>query len=154
VRLVIQRVSRARVAVNGETMAAIGPGLLVLCGVARGDTRADAAYLARKTRQLRIFNDQEGRLNEDLSAAGGSILVVSQFTLYGDCAKGNRPSYIDAAPPEEGLAGYEAYVGELRALGCKVETGVFREHMAVELENDGPVTLLLESRGRSSNTGS
>jgi len=149
-KLVIQRVRRARVTVDGREVAAIGPGAVVLCGVARGDTAHDAAYLARKTSQLRIFNDDQGKLNNPISAVGGSFLVVSQFTLYGDCAKGNRPSYIEAAPPEDGVSGYEDFVRQLRGLGHEVKTGQYRAMMVVELENDGPVTLILESRGRAS----
>jgi D-tyrosyl-tRNA(Tyr) deacylase len=148
-KLVIQRVRRARVTVDGAEIAAIGPGALVLCGVARGDTAQDAAWLARKAAQLRVFDDAQGRLNESISSIKGSFLVVSQFTLYGDCSKGNRPSYIDAASPEDGETGYEEFVRQLRALGHEVKTGRYRALMAVELVNDGPVTLILESRGRA-----
>ncbi len=148
-KLVIQRVRRARVMVDGVEVGAIGRGAVVLCGVARGDTAHDAAWLARKTSQLRIFDDAEGRMNEAIPDEG-AFLVVSQFTLYGECIKGNRPSYIDAAPPEEGEAGYLEYVRALRALGHRVETGRFRAMMLVEIENDGPVTLIMESRGRAS----
>jgi D-tyrosyl-tRNA(Tyr) deacylase len=149
VKLVIQRVRRARVTVEGREVAAIGAGALVLCGVGRADTPGDAAWLARKTAQLRIYGDADGKLNASLDAVpGGAFLVVSQFTLYGDCQKGNRPSYIDAAGPDEGRRGYEAYVAQLRACGFPVQTGEFGAHMNVELENDGPVTLILESQGR------
>lgn len=147
-RLVIQRVRRASVTVEGREVAAIGPGAVVLCGVARGDTEADAEWLARKTSQLRIYDDAGGKLNAAIDAARGSFLVVSQFTLYGECTKGNRPSYMDAAPPEEGRKGYEDYVRFLRERGHPVQTGEFRASMVVHLENDGPVTLILESRGR------
>ena len=147
-KLVVQRVRRAAVRVQGETIAAIERGLLILCGVARGDTLEDAHFLARKTLPLRVFDDADGKMNLSTREVGGSFLVVSQFTLYGDCSKGNRPSYIEAAPPEEGLQGYEAYVAALRALGAEVQTGRFRAMMEVELINDGPVTLLLESCGR------
>lgn len=147
-RLVIQRVRRAAVIVEGREVAAIGPGALVLCGVARGDTPGDAAWLARKTAQLRIYNDAEGKLNAAIDAVGGAFLVVSQFTLYGDCQKGNRPSYIEAAGPDEGRRGYENYVAQLRACGFPVQTGEFGANMLVSLENDGPVTLILESHGR------
>lgn len=148
-RLVIQRVRRARVTVGEETVGAIGPGAVILCGVARGDTAHDAAWLARKVSQLRIFDDAEGRMNVPIPP-DGAFLVVSQFTLYGDCTKGNRPGYTEAAPPAEGETGYEEFVRQLRALGHRVETGRFRAMMVVELENDGPVTLILESRGRAS----
>jgi len=149
VKLVIQRVRRARVSVAGRDVASIGPGALILCGVARGDTPSDAAYLARKTSQLRIYDDADGKMNLALDPTAGAFLVVSQFTLYGDCAKGNRPSYIDAAPPEDGRRLYEEYATQLRGLGHRVETGEFGAMMLVELENDGPVTLILESRGRA-----
>ncbi len=148
-RLVIQRVNRASVTVGGARVAEIGPGALVLAGVARGDTMHDARHLARKTARLRIFNDADGRLNSSIESAGGSFLVVSQFTLYGDCRKGNRPSYIEAAEPAEGRALFDEYVRQLAATGHPVQTGRFQEYMQVELENDGPVTLILESRGRA-----
>ena len=148
-KLVIQRVRRARVTVDGQEVGAIGPGVAILCGVARGDTIHDAAWLARKASQLRIFDDADGKMNLPLPP-DGAFLVVSQFTLYGDAIKGNRPSYIDAAPPEEGEAGYLELVRQLRALGHRVETGRFRAMMMVEIENDGPVTLIVESRGRTS----
>ena len=149
-KLVIQRVRRASVQVEGVTLASIGRGLLILCGVARGDTVEDARYLARKTQQLRIFDDVQGRMNLAPSEVEAAFLVVSQFTLYGECGKGNRPSYLEAAPPEEGEQGYEQYVLALRELGVAVQTGKFRAMMEVELVNDGPVTLILESRGRTS----
>ncbi len=148
-KLVVQRVQRAQVSVAGTVVARIGPGALVLAGVARGDTDADAGYLARKVSQLRIYDDSQGRLNDSIDAVKGEFLVVSQFTLYGDCAKGNRPSYIEAAPPVEGNRLYEVLVGRLRAMGHVVQTGVFGEHMQVELVNDGPVTIIMESRGRT-----
>ncbi len=147
-KLVVQRVRRARVAVEDREVASIGAGLLVLCGVGRSDTPADRAYLARKLANLRIFDDAGGKMNLGPREAGAQFLVVSQFTLYADTAHGNRPSYLDAAPPAEGEAGYEAFVGLLREEGFEVQTGVFRAHMRVELENDGPVTLILESQGR------
>ena len=149
-KLVVQRVRRAAVRVNGETIAAMDRGLLILCGVARGDTLEDAKYLARKTVPLRVFDDAAGKMNLSTGEVGGTFLVVSQFTLYGDCTKGNRPSYIEAASPEEGQRGYEAYVAALRAWGADVQTGQFRAMMEVELVNDGPVTLILESCGRVS----
>jgi len=147
-KVVVQRVRRASVRVNGETVSAIDAGALVLVGVARGDAAGDAEYLARKTSGLRIFDDAEGRMNLDIRAAGGRFLVVSQFTLCADCRKGNRPSYIEAAAPEDGRRGYEQFVQALRALGHEVQTGCFGENMNVELINDGPVTILLESAGR------
>jgi D-tyrosyl-tRNA(Tyr) deacylase len=147
-KLVIQRVRRARVVVAGQELAAIGRGMLILCGVGRGDTAADRAFLARKTLNLRIFDDAEGKMNVAPRDAGAAFLVVSQFTLYADCTRGNRPSYLDAAPPAEGEAGYEAFVALLRAEGVEVQTGQFGADMQVELENDGPVTLILESSGR------
>ena len=147
-RLVIQRVKSARVLVDGRPVAAIGAGALVLVGVGRGDTDLDVRYLARKTSQLRIFDDEQGRLNRDISAVHGAFLVVSQFTLYGDCRKGNRPSYIEAELPEAGRQRYEQFVEELRQLGHEVQTGIFAASMLVDLQNDGPVTLILESSGR------
>lgn len=148
-KLVVQRVRRAAVRVAGETIAVLDRGLLILCGVAHGDTEADARYLARKTLQLRVFDDAAGKMNLAAGDVGARFLVVSQFTLYGDCSKGNRPSYIEAAPPEDGERGYEAYVAALRAEGADVQTGRFRAMMEVDLVNDGPVTLILESRGRT-----
>ena len=135
---------------GGRETGAIGPGATILCGVRKGDTAHDVAWLARKVSLLRCFNDADGKLNLSIREVGGAFLVVSQFTLYGDCAKGNRPSYIDAAGPDEGRAGYEAFVTELRGLGHEVRTGEFGADMLVEIENDGPVTLILESHGRTS----
>ncbi len=148
-KLVIQRVSKARVTVGDEEIASIGHGAVVLVGVAKGDTSVDAAYLAKKTSQLRIYDDEEGRLNRSIRDGDGSFIVVSQFTLYGDCNKGNRPSYIEAAAPEEAESLYEAYAGFLKKAGHDVQAGRFREHMLVQLENDGPVTIIMESRGRT-----
>ena len=145
-RAVLQRVSRAQVAVDGETVGAIGGGLLVLLGVGRGDGTADVRYLAEKTAGLRIFSDAAGKMNLAVAEAGGGVLVVSQFTLYGDCRKGRRPGFSDAAPPELANALYEQYVAHLRQLGLSVATGVFQANMQVELVNDGPVTFLLDSR--------
>lgn len=147
-KLVIQRVRRARLTVDGDEVARIGPGAVVLAGVARGDTRGDVRYLARKTSQLRIYDDEEGKLNASIDTFKGSFLVVSQFTLCADCAKGNRPSYIDAAAPEEAKALYEDFAKELRALGHEVQTGVFGARMLIELANDGPVTIIMESHAR------
>ncbi|MEI7850749.1 MAG: D-aminoacyl-tRNA deacylase [Kiritimatiellales bacterium] len=147
-RLVVQRVKAASVKVDGKTVGEIGGGLLVLVGVSHDDTTADVAFLAKKTVNLRIFDDAAGIMNLSVLDIGGAILAVSQFTLYGDCKKGNRPSYIDAAPPEKGLKLYAEYVKQLRELGPCVETGIFQAEMEVSLINDGPVTLILESTGR------
>jgi len=149
VRLVVQRVRRAAVTVDGREIASIGPGAAILLGVARGDTTFDAAFLARKVAQLRIFDDRDGRLNASIHDAGGEFLVVSQFTLYGDCRKGTRPSYVEAAPADEAAALYREFIGRLRELGYVVREGEFRKRMLVEIHNDGPVTLILESRGRT-----
>jgi D-aminoacyl-tRNA deacylase len=145
-RAVIQRVSRAAVRVDGAVVGAVGRGLLVLLGVARGDGPDDAQALADKVAGLRIFEDPAGKMNLAVAEAGGGVLVVSQFTLLGDARKGNRPGFSDAAPPEEANALYEAVCDQLRARGLPVATGVFRAHMEVELVNDGPVTILLDSR--------
>jgi D-tyrosyl-tRNA(Tyr) deacylase len=145
-RAVIQRVREARVEVDGVTAGAIGTGMLVLLGVARGDTAEDAAYLAEKTAGLRIFEDGEGKMNLALAEIGGAVLVVSQFTLLGDCRKGRRPGFTEAAPPELADALYADFAATLRARGLTVATGVFRAEMLVHLVNDGPVTLLLDSR--------
>jgi len=144
-RAVVQRVSRAEVRVEGRVVGAIGRGLLVLVGIAREDTPETGKVLAEKIANLRIFDDEQGRMNRSLLEAGGGVLCVSQFTLYGDCRKGRRPSYDRAAPPETARALYESFVESLRALGVKVETGEFRAMMDVELVNDGPVTLLLDT---------
>jgi len=134
--------------VDGEAVAAIGPGLLVLAGVARGDTPDDARHLACKVAGLRIFDDEQGKLNRAVGEAGGALLVVSQFTLYADCARGHRPGFADAALPDEAVLLLDRFVQELRSLGREVRTGRFGARMLVELQNDGPVTLILESRGR------
>lgn len=144
-RAVVQRVSRARVVIDGETVGEIGQGLLVLLGVTHTDTRATAAWLADKVVGLRIFADAEGKMNRAVADVGGGVLVVSQFTLYGNCAKGRRPSFLDAARPELAVPLYEAFVEEVRALGVPAATGRFGAMMQVELVNDGPVTLLLDS---------
>ena len=144
-RAVVQRVSRAEVRVESRVVGAIGRGLLVLVGIAREDTPETGKVLAEKIANLRIFDDEQGRMNRSLLEAGGGVLCVSQFTLYGDCRKGRRPSYDRAAPPETARALYESFVESLRALGVKVETGEFRAMMDVELVNDGPVTLLLDT---------
>ncbi|HEX8503096.1 MAG TPA: D-aminoacyl-tRNA deacylase [Pyrinomonadaceae bacterium] len=145
-RAVLQRVTRAAVRVRGETVGEIGPGLLVLLGVARDDAEDDARYLAEKVLNLRVFDDAGGRMNLSLGEAGGSLLVVSQFTLYGDVRRGRRPSWFEAAPPEAAERLYEFFVAEARRGGARAETGSFRAAMEVELINDGPVTILVDSR--------
>src|ERR1700742_4252904 len=145
-RAVLQRVTSSKVEVDQQTVGAIGEGLLVLLGVARDDAQADADYLADKIINLRIFRDAEEKMNRSLIDVGGAMLVVSQFTLYGDVRKGRRPSYIDAAEPEQARALYEYFVERVRATGVKVETGIFQAMMQVHLVNDGPVTILLDSR--------
>jgi len=146
VRVVVQRVSRARVRVGGETVGEIGSGLLLLVGVGRGDDERDAAWMAEKVSGLRIFENEPGKMNLSVVEVGGGILSVSQFTLYGDCRKGRRPSFVDAAPPDAARELYETFNDLLRAKGLKVETGVFGAMMEVELVNDGPVTLIVDSR--------
>jgi D-tyrosyl-tRNA(Tyr) deacylase len=142
-RAVCQRVSSARVLVDGEVVGEIRDGLCVLLGVAKGDTEADSARLAAKIARLRVFADGQGRFDRSVLDVAGSALVVSQFTLLADVAKGNRPSFSDAAPPEEAEPLYERFCGELRKLGVPVEQGVFGAKMEVELVNDGPVTIVL-----------
>jgi len=146
VRAVIQRVSEASVTVDQQTVGAIDQGLMVLLGVAQGDTSQEAKALAEKTAGLRIFEDDAGKMNRSVEEIGGSLLVVSQFTLLGDCRKGRRPGFTDAAPPELADQLYEEYVAALRSRGVNVATGVFRADMQVALVNDGPVTMLLDSR--------
>jgi D-tyrosyl-tRNA(Tyr) deacylase len=143
-RVVVQRVSRARVTVGGEVVGEVGRGLLVLLGVTHGDTIEHARWLAEKTVGLRIFADAEGKMNLGVADVGGGVLVVSQFTLYGDCKKGKRPSFIAAAPPEVAVPLYEGFVDAIRALGVPAATGRFGAMMDVELVNDGPVTILLD----------
>lgn len=145
-RAVVQRVSRAKVTVAGEITGEIGRGLLVLLGVAEGDTAEDASFLAEKLVGLRIFPDDEGKMNRSLADFSGAMLVVSQFTLLGDCRKGKRPSFIKAARPEDAVSLYQIFVAEVRGRAITVGTGRFQEHMDVELVNDGPVTLLVDSR--------
>lgn len=144
-RAVIQRVIRARVSVGGEVVGHIGPGLLVLLGVGKTDARADAEYLAAKITGLRIFEDENGKMNLSLAETHGSVLAVSQFTLYGDVRKGKRPSFDEAAPPELARELYEYFVAKIRETGITCETGRFQAMMQVELVNDGPVTILLDS---------
>ena len=143
-RAVVQRVSRAAVRVDGETVGAIGRGFVVLAGFAPGDDEPALAWMADKLVGLRVFGDAEGKMNLAIGDVGGALLVVSQFTLYGDAAKGRRPSFIGAAPPEQAEALYDRFVALLRERGVQVETGRFRAMMDVELVNDGPVTLILE----------
>jgi D-aminoacyl-tRNA deacylase len=144
-RAVLQRVSRARVMVDGRATGEIAAGLVVLLAVGHEDTPTTAAVMAEKIANLRIFSDGEGKMNRSLMDAGGAVLAVSQFTLYGDARGQRRPSFIQAAPPELGKALYEEFVHALEALGVHVQTGVFQAHMSVELVNDGPVTILLDS---------
>ena len=143
-RIVLQRVSRAKVTVDGRVTGEIGRGLLLLVGLIDADTDDTLAWMAKKVVQLRVFPDDEGKMNRSVEEADGGILVVSQFTLYGDARKGNRPSFIDAARPETAIPLYEAFVRLLRDAGRPVETGEFGAMMDVELVNDGPVTLILE----------
>lgn len=144
-RACIQRVSRAQVTVAGEVCGRIGRGMLVLLGVAAGDNDEDARKLAQKIGGLRIFEDEQEKMNLSLGEAGGAMLVVSQFTLLGDCRKGRRPSFTDAAPPEAAERLYQVFVAAVREQGIEVATGRFRAHMEVELINDGPVTLIVDS---------
>lgn len=145
-RAVVQRVTRARVTVENDVVGEIGPGLVVLLGVTHDDTKQDADYLARKIAALRVFDDAEGKMNVSLSDTSGALLVISQFTLYGDVRRGLRPSWSDAAPPETAERLYDCFVESSRKLIGQVETGSFRKMMQVELVNDGPVTIMLDSR--------
>jgi D-tyrosyl-tRNA(Tyr) deacylase len=145
-RAVLQRVRRARVTVGEEVVGEIGVGLLVLLGVSRSDSKDDAAWLAQKTVGLRLFADADDKMNLSVADVSGSVLVVSQFTLHGDCRKGRRPSFIDAAPPEIAVPLYEAFINEIKAQGIPVATGRFGAMMQVELVNDGPVTLILDTK--------
>jgi D-tyrosyl-tRNA(Tyr) deacylase len=144
-RAVVQRVSRARVMVGSKIMGKIGLGLLVLVGVGAEDTRTEADYLVEKSIGLRIFEDSSGKMNLSVAEVGGALLVVSQFTLYGDARRGKRPSFDAAAPPEQARELYEYFVEKVRAAGLRCETGRFQETMQVELVNEGPVTILLDS---------
>lgn len=146
---VVQRVKSASVTVGGETVGKTGPGLLVLLGVAREDETGDIAYVADKIVNLRIFSDEAGKMNRSLADTGGQMLVVSQFTLLGDCRKGRRPSFVNAAPPEKADDFYQQFVQKVREKGISVETGQFQAMMDVGLVNDGPVTLIVESKPRS-----
>jgi D-tyrosyl-tRNA(Tyr) deacylase len=145
-RSVIQRVSRASVSVEGRIVGNIGHGLLVFVGVADGDEAADIDYTASKVRDLRIFADDQGRMNRSVVETGGAVLLISQFTLLADVRRGRRPGFAAAAAPEAARAAYEELVGRLRGTGLTVETGVFQAHMQIDLVNDGPVTILLDSR--------
>ena len=147
-RAVVQRVTSARVRVEGRIVGEIGRGLLVFAGVEKGDGPDDIAYIAGKVNDLRIFEDASGKMNLSLAETGGSALVVSQFTLCGDCRRGRRPSFDEAEAPSTARPLYEGLVNALRQLNVKVETGEFQAHMDVDLTNDGPVTLLLDSRRR------
>jgi len=144
-RAVIQRVTHARVSVDGEVAGEISQGVLVLLGVAQGDTQADADYLAEKIAGLRIFDDSDGKMNRSVTDVGGAVLVVSQFTLFGDVRRGKRPSFDGAAPPQRARELYEYFVERIRAAGLPCETGRFRENMQIHLTNNGPVTILLDS---------
>ncbi len=146
-RAVVQRVARAAVRVGDETVGAIGPGLVVLLGVARDDGREQVEALAQKIAHLRIFDDEVGKLNRSVIDAGGSVLVVSQFTLYGDTSRGRRPSFVHAAPPEQAEPLCDHFAARLRERGLHVATGRFRAMMLVEIHNDGPVTIILDTRG-------
>ncbi|MEX0586907.1 MAG: D-aminoacyl-tRNA deacylase [Pirellulales bacterium] len=148
-RACVQRVSEANVRVAGEVVGEIGLGLLVLLGVAGGDTAADAEQLANKVAGLRVFEDDDGKMNRSLSEVGGAMLVVSQFTLLGDCRKGRRPNFTAAAGPDLAETLYEIFVAKVCQEGIPVATGRFRQHMQVSLVNDGPVTLLLDTRAAS-----
>jgi len=145
VRAVVQRVSRAKVTVNGGITGQIGRGLLVLLGVGHSDSESDADYLCDKIVGLRVFEDENGKMNRSVAEAGGQLLVVSQFTLYGDVRRGKRPSFDDAAPPQRARELYEYFVNRVRLAGVPCETGRFQEMMQVELLNEGPVTILLDS---------
>lgn len=149
-RLVIQRVTEASVKIDGRIHSAIGPGLMVLVGISRHDTPEIAAWCVSKLIGLRIFPDDEGKMNRSVVDAGGSLLLVSQFTLYGDCRKGRRPAFDQAAPPEQAVPIYNHFVDLLRSGPVPVETGIFQAHMSVSLVNDGPVTLWIDSADRNS----
>jgi D-tyrosyl-tRNA(Tyr) deacylase len=144
-RAVVQRVSRAAVRVNGSVTGEIGHGLLVLLGVAQGDQETDVRFLADKIAALRVFEDDAGKMNRSVSEVGGAVLAVSQFTLLGDARKGNRPSFTAAAPPDQASSLYDRFCDMLKKHGLPVATGLFRAHMEVEMVNDGPVTILLDS---------
>lgn len=144
-RLVLQRVKGAEVKVEGQIVGKVGKGLVVFLGVRNGDGEGDAKYLAEKVTNLRVFEDTSGKFNLSIMDVGGEVLVVSQFTLYGDCRKGRRPSFTQASPPEEAIKLYQRFVALLQERGLRVETGVFGSRMLVEIQNQGPVTFVLES---------
>ncbi len=144
-RVVIQRVSQANVEVDGQVTGAIGTGLLVLLGVSRTDSQKDVEYMVHKVLELRVFPDDAGKMNKNVQEAGGGLLIVSQFTLYGDCRKGRRPSFDAAAPPEHAIELYKAFIKAARENHAPVESGVFQASMQVHLVNDGPVTLIIDS---------
>ena len=145
-KALLQRVTKASVSVGGEVVGSIGPGLVVFVGVANGDSEKDVQYLAEKTTGLRIFDDGQGKLNLSVQDIGGELLLVSQFTLLADTRKGRRPSFTDAAPPTRAEALFNQFVEQVRATGLKVATGRFQQYMQVEIHNDGPVTIMLDSR--------
>ena len=145
-RLVVQRVLEASVTVDGEELGRVARGFMVLCGVEDGDTQEDVRYCEEKTVHLRVFEDEQGKMNRDILDAGGAVLAISQFTLHGDVRRGRRPSFIRAARPETAVPLYDAYCEGLREAGLRVETGRFGADMKVALVNDGPVTLLIDSR--------
>ena len=145
-RAVIQRVSKASVKVNDKVVGEIGKGLLVLIGVGKDDNEKDISYMAEKIVNLRIFEDENGKMNKSLLDIKGEILIISQFTLYGDCRRGRRPSFTDAASPDKGKEYYEKFVKEVKKYGVNVQTGIFQAMMEVELINQGPVTILLDSK--------
>jgi len=147
-KALMQRVSRASVSVDDDVVGKIGPGLVVFLGVAQGDSKEDASYLAKKVVNLRIFSDESSKFALSALETKGDILVVSQFTLLADSRKGRRPSFTEAAPPDLAKELYEFFVEQVRSTGLKVETGLFQEHMLVEIHNDGPVTVSLESKNR------
>ncbi len=147
-KALLQRVSKASVAVGGEVIGKIDRGVVVFLGVGRGDEEADARYLARRIANLRIFPDEAGKFNLSAQDIGGEILVISQFTLLADAKKGHRPSFTQAAPPEEAEPLFHKFIAYLRGTGLKAESGIFGEHMVVEIINDGPVTIILESKGK------
>lgn len=147
-KALLQRVTRASVSIGGEVAGQIGPGLVVLVGVAAGDGEADVDYLARKTAELRIFADGGGKLDLSVQDTGGELLVISQFTLLASTRKGRRPGFTDAAPPDEAARLFGQYVDRLAACGLRVATGRFQEHMLVQIHNDGPVTVMLDSRDK------
>jgi len=150
VKALLQRVTGASVSIGGEVVGQIGPGLVVLVGVANGDTGSEAQYLAQRTVNLRIFPDEEGKLNLSVLDIKGELLVVSQFTLLADTRKGRRPSFIEAAPPAQAEELIEKFIAEARTSGLKVETGQFQQYMQVEIHNDGPVTIMLDSHDKKS----